>query len=121
MARRRVALIDLAERMGYRLCAAGTHPWSRWQDQQIIDTPHYRIVESTLRYVAWRNNTFGLHVHVAIRGADRAIAVNSALRTVLPELLALLRQLALDGWPPDAPALHPHRDLHAHVPALRHP
>jgi glutamate---cysteine ligase / carboxylate-amine ligase len=88
MARRRVELIDLAERMGYRLCAAGTHPWSRWQDQQIIDTPHYRIVESTLRYVAWRNNTFGLHVHVAIRGADRAIAVNSALRTVLPELLA---------------------------------
>ena len=88
MARRRVELIDLAERMGYRLCAAGTHPWSRWQDQQIIDTPHYRIVESTLRYVAWRNNTFGLHAHVAIRGADRAIAVNSALRTVLPELLA---------------------------------
>jgi carboxylate-amine ligase len=88
MARRRVELIDLAERMGYRLCAAGTHPWSRWQDQQIIDTPHYQIVESTLRYVAWRNNTFGLHVHVAIRGADRAIAVNSALRTVLPELLA---------------------------------
>jgi glutamate---cysteine ligase / carboxylate-amine ligase len=88
MARRRVELIDLAERMGYRLCTAGTHPWSRWQDQQIIDTPHYRIVESTLRYVAWRNNTFGLHVHVAIRGADRAIAVNSALRTVLPELLA---------------------------------
>ncbi len=88
MARRRVELIEIAERMGYRLCAAGTHPWSRWQDQQIIDTPHYRIVESTLRYVAWRNNTFGLHVHVAVRGADRAIAVNSALRTVLPELLA---------------------------------
>ena len=88
MARRRVDLIDLAEQLGYSLCAAGTHPWSRWQDQQIIDTPHYAIVESTLRYVAWRNNTFGLHVHVAVRGADRAIAVNSALRTVLPELLA---------------------------------
>ncbi|MDX6520670.1 MAG: glutamate---cysteine ligase / carboxylate-amine ligase [Gaiellales bacterium] len=88
MARRRIDLSDVAERVGYRLCAAGTHPWSRWQDQRIIDTPHYQIVESTLRYVAWRNNTFGLHVHVAIRGADRAIAVNSALRTVLPELLA---------------------------------
>jgi carboxylate-amine ligase len=88
MARRRIDLSDVAERVGYRLCAAGTHPWSRWQDQRIINTPHYQIVESTLRYVAWRNNTFGLHVHVAIRGADRAIAVNSALRTVLPELLA---------------------------------
>jgi carboxylate-amine ligase len=89
LARRRCDLLDVAAALGYRLCAAGTHPWSPWQDQQVIDTPHYHIVESTLRYVAWRNNTFGLHVHVGIRGADRAIAVNNALRTVLPELLAL--------------------------------
>ncbi len=89
MARRRADLVEVAAAEGLRLCAAGTHPWSEWKDQQIIDTPHYRIVESTLRYVAWRNNTFGLHVHVGIRGADRAIAVFSALRTVLPELLAV--------------------------------
>jgi glutamate---cysteine ligase / carboxylate-amine ligase len=89
LARRRLAMADLAEQTGYRLSVAGTHPFSRWQDQQVIDTPHYHIVESTLRYVAWRNNTFGLHVHVAVCGADRAIAVNNALRTVLPELLAL--------------------------------
>src|SRR3954451_7862462 len=88
MARRRIDLVEVAAATGYRLCAAGTHPWSRWQDQEVIDTPHYHIVESTLRYVAWRNNTFGLHVHVGLRGADRAIAVNNALRTVLPELLA---------------------------------
>src|SRR2546423_15277435 len=48
MARRRCDLIDLAGGLGYRLCAAGTHPWSRWQEQQGIDTPHYPIVESTL-------------------------------------------------------------------------
>jgi glutamate---cysteine ligase / carboxylate-amine ligase len=88
MAQRRADLLDVADDLGYRLCAAGTHPYSRWEDQQVIDTPHYAIVESTLRYVAWRNNTFGLHVHVGINGADRAIAVNSALRSVLPELLA---------------------------------
>ena len=89
MARRRVDLIDLAERLEVGLAAAGTHPFARWQDQQVIDTPHYHLVEQTLRYVAWRNNTFGLHVHVGIRGADRAVAVASALRTVLPELLAV--------------------------------
>jgi len=88
MARRRIDLVEVAAVQGYRLCAAGTHPWSRWQDQQVIDTPHYHIVEQTLRYVAWRNNTFGLHVHVGIHGADRAVAVASAMRTVLPELLA---------------------------------
>jgi glutamate---cysteine ligase / carboxylate-amine ligase len=89
MARRRVDLLALADRLGLRLAAAGTHPFARWQDQQIIDTPHYHLVESTLRYVAWRNNTFGIHVHAGIRGADRAIAVTNAMRTVLPELLAV--------------------------------
>ena len=88
MARRRVDLIDVSERLGYRLSAAGTHPFARWQDQSVIDTPHYHLVESTLRYVAWRNNTFGIHVHTGIRGPDRAIAVTGALRSVLPELLA---------------------------------
>jgi len=89
MARRRGDLLELSRRLGYELSAAGTHPFARWQDQQLIDTPHYHLVESTLRYVAWRNNTFGLHVHIGIRGADRAIAVCSAMRTVLPELLAV--------------------------------
>jgi glutamate---cysteine ligase / carboxylate-amine ligase len=89
MARRRVDLVALADRLDARLSASGTHPFARWQDQQVIDTPHYHLVESTLRYVAWRNNTFGIHVHTGIRGADRAIAVTSALRSVLPELLAV--------------------------------
>lgn len=88
MAHRRLDLMDVADRLGYRLSATGTHPFARWQDQDVIDTPHYHLVESTLRYVAWRNNTFGIHVHTGIRGADRAIAVNNALRSVLPELLA---------------------------------
>ena len=64
-------------------------PGRAGEDQEIIDTPHYRDRRGALRYVAWRNNTFGLHVHVAVRGADRAVAVADALRTVLPELLAL--------------------------------
>ena len=77
------------------LAATGTHPWSPWQEQRIIDTDHYRRVEEGLKYVAWRNNTFSLHVHVGVRGADRAVAVCDALRPVLPELLAHLGQLAV--------------------------
>ena len=89
MAERRRQLLELAGRFGIALCATGTHPWSPWQEQKVIDTPHYRRVEEGLRYVAWRNNTFGIHVHVGIRGPDRAIAVCNALRVFLPELLAL--------------------------------
>ena len=89
MAERRGQLQGLARDHGVQLASTGTHPWARWQDQRIIDTPHYRRNDEILRYVVWRNNTFGLHVHVGIRGADRAIAVCNALRNFLPELLAL--------------------------------
>ena len=75
--------------MGIALGATGTHPWAPWQEQRIIDTPHYRRNDELLRYVVWRNNTFGLHVHVGIRGADRAVATVNGLRNFLPELLAL--------------------------------
>jgi carboxylate-amine ligase len=89
MQTRRAQLQGLAREVGITLGGTGTHPWSRWQDQRIIDTPHYRRNDELLRYVVWRNNTFGLHVHVGIAGADRAIAVHDALRCFLPELLAL--------------------------------
>jgi carboxylate-amine ligase len=85
----RRALLDEADAMGVALAACGTHPWSPWWEQEVIDTPHYRIVEATLRYVAWRNNTFGIHIHVGVQGADRAIALGNAMRSVLPDLLAL--------------------------------
>jgi carboxylate-amine ligase len=86
---RRAQLAELAAANGVLLGATGTHPWSPWQEQRIIDTPHYRRNDEILRYVVWRNNSFGLHVHVAINGPDRAIAVCNALRNFLPELLAL--------------------------------
>jgi carboxylate-amine ligase len=88
LAERRAQLLSLCDPLGIALCGTGTHPWSPWQEQRIIDTPHYRRNDEVLRYVVWRNNTFGLHVHVGIRGADRAVAVCNALRTYLPDLLA---------------------------------
>lgn len=85
----RAQLFALAERQGVTLGALGAHPFSPWQDQRIIDTEHYHRVEDGLKYVAWRNNTFSLHVHVGVNGADRAIAVCDRVREVLPELLAI--------------------------------
>lgn len=89
LATRRAQLLELADSFDVGLGATGTHPWSPWQEQRIIDTPHYRRNDEILRYVVWRNNSFGLHVHVGIRGADRAVAVCNALRGFMPELLAL--------------------------------
>ncbi len=86
---RRRRLFALADRMGVSLVAMGTHPWANYLDQEIIDTPHYQRLRSDLGYVAQRNQTWSLHAHVGIRGADRAIAVCDHLRGILPTLLAV--------------------------------
>ncbi len=86
---RRARLFAIAEEMGLGLAATGTHPWANYLDQHIIDTEHYRRLEQDLRWVAQRNNTWSLHVHVGIRGADRAVAVSDRMRELLPPLLAL--------------------------------
>jgi carboxylate-amine ligase len=86
---RRRRLFTLAADRGVALGSTGTHPWADYREQRNIDTEHYRRVVEGLGYVARRNNTFSLHVHVGVRGADRAVAVCDRLRPVLPLLLAV--------------------------------
>lgn len=86
---RRRLLFELAGREGRALAACGTHPWASYLDQAIIDTPHYNRLRAELGWVAQRNNTWSLHVHVGVRGADRAVAVCDSLRNALPLLLAI--------------------------------
>ncbi len=85
---RRRRLFDLATRHDVALGSAGTHPWANYLDQRIIDTEHYNRLRDELRWVVQRNNTWSLHVHVGVRGADRAIAVTDRMRGLLPILLA---------------------------------
>ena len=82
-------LFALAAARSAALGATGTHPWADYREQPIIDTEHYRRVEEGLKYVAWRNNTFSLHVHMGVRDIDRAVRVCDRLRDVLPLLLAI--------------------------------
>jgi glutamate---cysteine ligase / carboxylate-amine ligase len=86
---RRERLFGIADEMGLALAAMGTHPWANYLDQHIINTEYYRRLERELRWVAQRNNTWSLHVHVGIRGGDRAVAVSDRMRELLPVLLAL--------------------------------
>jgi carboxylate-amine ligase len=88
-ARCRAALFGLVDEMGLALAATGTHPWADYRDQRIIDTAHYNRLKGDLQWVAQRNNTWSLHLHIGIQGADRAIAVCDWLRELLPLLLAV--------------------------------
>ena len=85
----RRALFALCAREGVALGATGTHPWADYRAQRNIDTEHYHRVVDELQYVARRNNTFSVHVHVGVRTIERATAVCDRLRLVLPDLLAL--------------------------------
>jgi glutamate---cysteine ligase / carboxylate-amine ligase len=82
-------LFGHAAEHGVALGATGTHAFSDYRRQQFIETEHYRRVADGLQWVAKRNNTFSLHVHVGVRDAERAVAVCDRLRPVLPTLLAL--------------------------------
>jgi glutamate---cysteine ligase / carboxylate-amine ligase len=85
----RMRLFALCAARGVALGSTGTHPWADYRQQPNIDTEHYRGVVEGLQYVARRNNTFSLHVHVGTRDIDRAVKVCDRLRPVLPQLLAI--------------------------------
>jgi len=82
-------IIALAKRQGMGVASAGTHPFSKWEDQTIYPDPRYASIVEELQLVARSNLIFGLHVHVGI--ADRAIAfqILNEARYFLPHLLAL--------------------------------
>ena len=82
-------LRDEAEARGYLVASAGTHPFSRWEHQEITERPRYAELIEALQWSAERQLIFGLHVHVGLESAQQAIAVAGALRTWLPELLAV--------------------------------
>jgi carboxylate-amine ligase len=82
-------LFALSAERGIALGSTGTHPWADYREQHNIDTAHYRRVVEGLGYVARRNNTFSLHVHIGVNDAERAVRVCDRLRPILPVLLAV--------------------------------
>lgn len=71
-----------------RLLAAGTHPFSR-RHGEITEADRYRQIADEYAWAVLRSLVCGLHIHVAVPGADRALAVYNALRSYLPEIAAL--------------------------------
>ena len=80
---------DTAGHRGLSIGSAGTHPFAMWEDQRIVARPRYRDLISALRFVARQELIFGMHVHVGIDDADKAIYVANGMRVHLAVLLAL--------------------------------
>jgi glutamate---cysteine ligase / carboxylate-amine ligase len=85
----RSLLSALVRKKGLEIVAAGTHPFSHWQDQKIFENARYELIVEENQMVARSLLTFGLHVHVGVADPERAIHIMNAARYMLPHVLAL--------------------------------
>ena len=85
----RKSISDIAKSLGFRIGAAGTHPFSEWQKQLITPNPRYDEIVNELQDTARSNLIFGLHVHVGIEDKAVALHLTNAMRYFLPHLFAL--------------------------------
>ena len=82
-------LSGVVRKQGLEIVAAGTHPFSHWQDQKIFENARYELIVEENQMIARSSLTFGLHVHVGVPDPDRAIQIMNAVRYMLPHVLAL--------------------------------
>jgi carboxylate-amine ligase len=89
MRRKRAALVEHAGDHGYEVLAAGLHPSARWDEHEHAEGERYRQQLDRIRYPQHRNITAGLHAHVGLEDADKAVYVADEARRYLPLVLAL--------------------------------
>lgn len=87
--RLRREVMELAARSDLRIIAAGTHPFSSWQKQEITPLDRYRGVREDMAELAQRMLIFGLHVHIGIEDRRFLVDAMNVSRYFLPHILAL--------------------------------
>ena len=74
---------------GMELMCSGTHPFSDWAKQDVSPNPRYAELLEEMQWIGRRLQIFGIHVHVGVRSAEKAIGIANALSAYIPHLLAL--------------------------------
>ena len=85
----RKSISNIANNLGYKIGAAGTHPFSKWETQLITPNPRYDEIVNELQDTARSNLIFGLHVHVGVEDKNMALHLTNSMRYFLPHLYAL--------------------------------
>jgi carboxylate-amine ligase len=89
LVRLRSMVAEVAHKHDRRIVAAGTHPFSRWLDQEVTGNPRYRKLLDDMKYLGQRLLIFGMHLHVGIENKDLRMDVMNQLRYFLPHILTL--------------------------------
>jgi carboxylate-amine ligase len=85
----RTAIVDLADKQGLIVGGAGTHPFSKWQDQPITDDPRYHTIVNELQDAARSNLIFGMHCHIGIENREVGLQLMNQAAYFLPHIFAL--------------------------------
>lgn len=85
----RKTISGIAEGIGLKIGAAGTHPFSHWESQLITEHVRYNEIVNELQEAARSNLIFGLHVHVGMENRELAIHIANSARYFLPHVYAL--------------------------------
>ncbi len=74
---------------GVGLCCAGTHPFSRYEDQSVSPDPRYLELVESIQWPARQLAIYGVHFHVGVPGGEAAVQIVNSLAYALPLFLAL--------------------------------
>ena len=85
----RTKIVELAGKQGLIVGGAGTHPFSKWQDQPITDDPRYHTIINELQDAARSNLIFGMHCHVGIESREIGLKLINQACYFLPHIFAL--------------------------------
>lgn len=89
LVRLRGGVIAAAAKDGNQIAAAGTHPFSHWEEQQLTPKERYQGLMRDYQQLTRELVIFGCHVHVGISDREAAIRVMNRARVWLAPLLAL--------------------------------
>ena len=89
LVRLRAVVLAAAANAGLVVAAAGSHPFSRAEDQEIVPEPRYLKLLEELGPGLRRQLVCGLHVHVGMESFDACLRTLAAIVPWLPAVLAL--------------------------------
>jgi carboxylate-amine ligase len=87
--RLRRTIMELSDKNGLKIAAAGTHPFSSWVTQEITPLERYLGVQQDMQDLAKQLLIFGTHVHIGIEDREFMIDAMNVIRYLLPHLLCL--------------------------------
>ena len=82
-------LVEAADAVGVRVAGGGTHPFMRWHDRTIYDSPRFQYLSEMYGYLARQFTVFGQHIHLGVPSGDAAIAMTQKLSPYVPHFIAM--------------------------------